>query len=65
MSRPSSIDARYQWYADGEPETAESVERGFRVLHCEFAEDWNPRGRVVNLARLADKSERPPRGRSR
>ncbi len=48
----NSQDARFQEYADifEEPETADSIERGWRVLHWEFTEGWNPRETVTHQA---------------
>jgi hypothetical protein len=48
-------DARFQRYADifEEPETADSIERGWRVLHWEFTEARNLRETVTNQARRA------------
>jgi hypothetical protein len=53
MSRLSDTDKRYERYAAGEPETADSIERGRRVLHFEWTEAWNSFGAVRNRARQA------------
>lgn len=69
MSAASETDKRYQRYADifDNPETADSIERGWRVLHHEFMEAWAPRERVVHMARDAQEiaRHRAARGRSR
>jgi hypothetical protein len=72
VSRPSSTDARYQMYANAfeNPETDESIERGWRVLHDEFTEAWHPRDAVANRVRRAQDTARqraglPPRASAR
>ena len=54
-ARLNDTDRRFQRYADifDNPETHESAERGWRVLHHEFTEAWSPRDAVANRARAA------------
>lgn len=55
MSKPSETDKRYERYADifDSPETAHSIEEGWRALHWSFMENWNPRGVVRQHAEEA------------
>ena len=55
MSKPSETDKRYERYADifDSPETAHSVEEGWRALHWSFVESWNPSGVVRQHAEAA------------
>jgi hypothetical protein len=66
----TSPDGRYQRYADTweDPETAGSIERGWRALHHEFMENWNyttGHGWVTRQVRSAGPPQPPPTGRRR
>lgn len=55
MSKPSETDKRYEQYANifDAPETAHSIEEGWRALHWSFVERWDTRGHVRDLAQRA------------
>lgn len=55
MSKPSETDKRYETYANifDSPETAHSVEEGWRALHWSFVESYNPSGVVRQHAEEA------------
>jgi hypothetical protein len=57
MSRPSETDKRYERYADifDSPETAHSIEEGWRALHWSFVEAYNPSGVVRQHAEEAQR----------
>jgi hypothetical protein len=54
-------DARYQRYADlfENPETAESIERGWRVLHWEFTENFDSLRARLTVIQHAQEAKRP------